>query len=289
MKTRRQYRAKAGRCACAIALALLFAPGLVPAGEAAAPDGAQSLGGVMGSLGENVQLQAAPEGEFVVYMNEANEVTMFRAIRDVFVTTDEMSLRCHEMIYDRQAERLTALAPPNGLVHIAMSGVAGPGAIAGSGGEIQATCRLYEFDILKNEHVLKHDPVIYQRDDAGKETAVTGQLVTINQNEKGQWQMNIKGERGRSIPASEDEYQRERLMKRARDMWGVIKPIINIDLNAEESTTAQASPSTGTGPVKLDAGNLDRVMRAKPDSLTEIQRGGSNRFGEALAVPRPEP
>lgn len=250
-----------------------------PAGEAP-PTDTGSLSSVMGALGEGSQLIGADDGEFVVDLDGEKNLTTFRAIRDVIVLTQDMALRCHELVYDRQNEVITATAAPGQLVHVNMTNVASDQGGLMGGGDTRATCRLYQFLVREREHVLQHDPVIYQKDPDGKETAVRGRIVTINQDENGRWRMHIKGDRGRSAPRSEIEVQKALKLKRARELWGILKPIINIDMNPPAAATA--TPTTGTRAVELDASNIDTVRREKPGSLLQIEQGGATRMGTMM-------
>lgn len=245
------------------------------------PDVAGSLSSVMGALGEGTQLIAADDGEFVIDLDEYKDLSTFRAIRDVIVLTEDMSLRCHEMIYDKDNGVITAIGAPGGLVHITMTNVSPEGGIGGGGGDTRATCRLYRFYVKDRQHVLTHDPVIYQKDAQGKETAVKGDRVTIYQDEQGRWRMYIKGNRGRSAPRSETELQRALKLTRARELWGILKPIVNIDMRPPEQGQDVATTATA-GAVKLDAASLLQVKQEKSSSLMEIERGGTTRMGTLM-------
>ncbi|KPL05697.1 hypothetical protein AMJ85_11155 [candidate division BRC1 bacterium SM23_51] len=219
-----------------------------PAGEM------QDLSGI---LGPGSQLQAAPDGEFTINIGEDGQLANFRAVKGVILQTEDINLRCDDLIYRSAEGKILATTKPGKLVHITMRG-ANPSGEKTPESDMRATCRRYEFFTKEQRHELTIDPTIYQRGKDGKEMAVSGKTITITQDKAGRWQMHVKGSPQFWDPKGK-------------------KPTMNVDIQPPQTQPAPpAATKAGPAPkpVKIDEGNVEKLRRPKPTRVVKIEEGG---------------
>jgi subtilisin family serine protease len=264
-----------GMVFCAIsALALgAEAPKAAAAPKPNPADGV-SLQDMSSLFGPGSQLQAATDGEFNINIGDDNQLDNFRAVKDVILISKDNDLRCDEMTYDRAKGLMVATAVPNGLVHITMrssnsSAAAGPGATGGSPNDTRATCGYYEYYVNEKRHVLKNNPIIYQKDRQGKEAAIVGKLIEMTQDAAGRWRMIVKGD-----PAIVDPKKTGDLARARTQMGGGgAKPVVNIDTTPgkEGASTKSATPSKA---LRIDEGNVEKLQQPKPVRVAKLEERG---------------
>jgi len=239
-----------------------------PAAKPAEPSTNVPLQDLSSILGPDSQLLAGPDGEFQFVRDTDGQLENFRAVRDVVLLTKDTDLRCHEMNFDRSQGLITATAQDKGLVRITMRGAnkAGPAGLSGSQSDTYATCGHYEYYVNEKRHVLSENPIIYQKDNQGKEAAVVGELITMTQDKTGKWYMHVKRNPGIIDPKRMSE------LDRVRERAGNIsRPVVTIDTATAKTSPPLAAPAKA---VKIDEGNLVKLEQPKPRRVIKLEEGG---------------
>lgn len=240
---------------------LLTTAALSRAGESASGP-AMDFGSILGP-GSSIEA----DGEMTFLSTPGGELDRYRAQKNVRIVTRDLHLECEDFLFDFASGTITADGTPSDVVKITLRNVN----IGGSGNKksnTRATCRHYVFYIKERRHVLSMDPVLYLRGKGGNETAITGDTISISQDEQGRWLMLVAPGKQGGTKFFDTSRKKSTMTMDA----GAIDRTRPLPL-ARPGTSPEPKPAAAK-PTRIDEGNVQKLKPVKPPKVTKIEEGG---------------
>lgn len=218
---------------CLMALVLGLAPerpqaqGTPPA-HGSATAGKRSAASAMGfpssMFGEEFAL-LYDDSLRTVYDKETRTMVELVARRKVRLISDEFQVSCELLEYNGEEGKMTAHPALGKRVQVTLQGV-------------RAECGLLEYYPDKGKAVLSRRPVIFQRDESGRESETGGHIITITRKESGEPDILVQGKSDNPATVIMD-MESQRIGKRVR--------VVNERPETPATDTDRATSQTAPG------------------------------------------
>lgn len=128
-------------------------------------------------FGNEFEILTGENGEILYAFSQKNELRSIVARKDVYITSDQINLRCDRLEYFSRKNKLLAMGKP---VKIFQQ-------------SILAECGRFEYYPTEGKSILLENPVILSEDEDGKTLETRGEEITIIQLEEGRTSILVKG------------------------------------------------------------------------------------------------